>query len=96
MPGGGELRVSATTDDRALRIAVSDTGEGIAPADIGHVFEPFFSTKAGGSGLGLALVHRIVHEHGGDIEVQSATGLGTTFVLALPARRPAIPEPIHA
>jgi two-component system sensor histidine kinase PilS (NtrC family) len=96
MPGGGELRVSAATDDRALRIAVSDTGEGIAPADIGHVFEPFFSTKAGGSGLGLALVHRIVHEHGGDIEVQSATGLGTTFVLALPARRPAIPEPIHA
>jgi two-component system sensor histidine kinase PilS (NtrC family) len=96
MPAGGELTVSATTDERALRIAVTDTGEGIASADIGHVFEPFFSTKAGGSGLGLALVHRIVHEHGGDIEIQSAPGLGTTFVLALPARRSAIPEPIHA
>lgn len=96
MPAGGELTVSASADDRTLRIAVSDTGEGIAPADLGHVFEPFFSTKEGGSGLGLALVHRIVHEHGGDIEVQSAPGLGTTFVLALPTRRPAIPEPTHA
>jgi len=96
MPAGGELTVSASADDRTLRIAVGDTGEGIAPVDLGHVFEPFFSTKPGGSGLGLALVHRIVHEHGGDIEVQSAPGLGTTFVLTLPTGRPAIPEPAHA
>jgi two-component system sensor histidine kinase PilS (NtrC family) len=96
MPAGGELTVSVSADDPTLRIAVSDTGEGIAPADLGHVFEPFFSTKPGGSGLGLALVHRVVHEHGGDIEVRSAPELGTTFVLTLPAREAAIPEAARA
>jgi two-component system sensor histidine kinase PilS (NtrC family) len=96
MPAGGELTVSASADDRALRITVSDTGEGIAPADLTHVFEPFFSTKPGGSGLGLALVHRIVTDHGGEVDVRSTPGLGTTFALTLPARRPALPEPAHA
>ncbi len=96
MPAGGELSVSVGADDGTLKISVGDTGEGIAPADLAHVFEPFFSTKPGGSGLGLALVHRIVHEHGGDIEVQSAPELGTTFVLTLPARQAAIPEPARA
>lgn len=96
MPTGGELTVEAGAHNNALRIAVSDTGEGIAAADLGHVFEPFFSTKDGGSGLGLALVHRIVHEHGGDIEVNSTPGLGTTFVLVFPTRCPAMPEPADA
>jgi signal transduction histidine kinase len=59
------------------------------------VFEPFFSTKPGGSGLGLAMVHRIVHEHGGDVEVRSAAGLGTTFTLTLPVHA-AIAEPTRA
>jgi two-component system sensor histidine kinase PilS (NtrC family) len=96
MPVGGELTVSVDADDRNMRIIVGDTGEGIAPGDLGHVFEPFFSTKPGGSGLGLALVHRIVHEHGGDIEVQSTPGLGTTFRLTLPARHAVIAEPLRA
>ncbi len=85
MPDGGELSVGARANDRFLSITVSDTGEGIGAADLPHVFEPFFSTKQGGSGLGLALVHRIVQDHGGDIEVRSRPGGGTTFVLTLPA-----------
>jgi two-component system sensor histidine kinase HydH len=67
-----------------LTISVADTGEGIATADLAHVFEPFFSTKAEGSGLGLALVHRIIHDHGGEIEVRSHAARGTTFLLTLP------------
>jgi two-component system sensor histidine kinase HydH len=85
MPEGGELRVGAAVHGRRLRVWVADTGEGIAAGDLGQVFEPFFSTKVGGSGLGLALVHRIVQEHGGEIAVRSTPGTGTTFTLSLPA-----------
>ena len=86
MPEGGELRVSVSVRGATLEVAVSDTGDGIAAADVSHVFEPFFSTKPEGTGLGLALVHRIVQDHGGEIDVRSAPGLGTTFTLTLPAR----------
>ena len=81
MAEGGELRIGAAVHRDALEVWVSDTGEGIAPADLAHVFEPFFSTKSGGSGLGLAVVHRIVQEHGGQIDVRSVPELGTTFAL---------------
>lgn len=87
MPDGGELRVgAAAAAGQMLAVWVSDTGAGIAPDDLSHVFEPFFSTKPEGTGLGLALVHRIVQEHGGEIDVRSTPGLGTTFTLSLPAR----------
>jgi two-component system sensor histidine kinase PilS (NtrC family) len=86
MPDGGELRVAAAVRAGMLEVAVSDTGDGIGAGDLAHVFEPFFSTKPEGTGLGLALVHRIVQEHGGEIDVRSAPGLGTTFTLTLPAR----------
>ena len=85
MPGGGELRVGARLLPRRLEAWVSDTGRGIAAADLPHVFEPFFSTKPQGTGIGLAMAHRIVHEHGGEIEVRSAAGLGTTFLITVPA-----------
>jgi two-component system sensor histidine kinase HydH len=84
MPDGGELRVSMTTVGGRLLVRVTDSGEGIAAADVGHIFEPFFSTKPAGSGLGLALVHRIVQDHGGDIDVESRPGVGTTFSITLP------------
>jgi two-component system, NtrC family, sensor histidine kinase PilS len=86
MPEGGELRVAVAARGDTLEVTVSDTGEGIAANDIAHVFEPFFSTKSEGTGLGLALVHRVVQEHGGDIDVRSSPGLGTTFTLTLPFR----------
>ena len=87
MPDGGELRLgAAAASGQMLAVWVSDTGAGIAPDDLPHVFEPFFSTKAEGTGLGLALVHRIVQEHGGEIDVRSTPGFGTTFTIMLPAR----------
>jgi two-component system sensor histidine kinase PilS (NtrC family) len=85
MPDGGELRVSAGLEDHRLHIVIRDTGDGIPSSDQPHVFEPFFSTKPGGSGLGLALVHRIVRDHGGDVSVRSGSGRGTSAVVVLPA-----------
>jgi two-component system sensor histidine kinase PilS (NtrC family) len=88
MPEGGELRVGARSlRERGgrLQISITDTGQGIADSDLPHIFEPFFSTKPEGSGIGLALVYRVVEEHGGSIEVRSRTGEGTTFILTLPA-----------
>jgi two-component system, NtrC family, sensor histidine kinase PilS len=86
MPEGGELHVAARRQDRFVLVQVSDSGQGIQAADLPHIFEPFFSTKSEGSGIGLALVHRIVQEHGGDIEVRDHAGPGTTFIITLPAR----------
>jgi len=87
MPEGGELRVGATVvPGQRLEVWVADSGHGMAPDDLAHVFEPFFSTKPGGTGLGLSLVHRIVQEHGGEVDVRSTLGLGTTFTVTLPTR----------
>ena len=86
MPGGGELRVTASSDHDWLEVAVGDTGEGISPGDLPHLFEPFFSTKAEGSGLGLALVHRIAQDHGGLVEARSTPGQGSVFTLRFPRR----------
>ncbi len=87
MPDGGELRVgAAAAPGQFLNVWVADAGTGIGPDDLAHVFEPFFSTKPEGTGLGLALVHRIVQEHGGEIDVRSTPGLGTTFTITLSAR----------
>jgi two-component system sensor histidine kinase PilS (NtrC family) len=87
MPDGGELRVTAEVVGDRLEVRVGDTGEGIAREDFGHVFEPFFSTKLDGSGLGLALVHRIMQEHGGEVHVESAPGAGSAFTLRFPTIR---------
>lgn len=84
MHDGGQLHVGARQFGRHIEVWVSDTGMGIQDADLPHVFEPFFSTKSEGSGIGLALVHRIVQDHGGDIDVRSVAGIGTTFSITLP------------
>ncbi len=88
MDNGGRLTVSLEPDEKNPRImvSVSDTGHGIAPQDLGHVFDPYFTTKQSGTGLGLAIAHKIVEAHGGDIKVESTLGQGTTVVFGLPAK----------
>ena len=79
----------SVANDRAsgcLLVRVSDSGAGIDQHDLGKIFDPFFSTKAQGTGLGLALVQQIVVDHGGRIDVESVPGRGTTFTLAFPLR----------
>src|SRR5579871_1478875 len=82
------LDISVGADPAAARLVVciADSGPGIGEADLGKIFDPFFSTKAQGTGLGLALVQQIVVDHGGRIDVESVPGQGTTFTLAFPLR----------
>lgn len=86
MPSGGELRLEAHLRAGSVEISVSDTGDAIPPQDLAHAFEPFFTTRRDATGLGLALVHRIVHEHGGETTVRSDDGLGTEFTVRFPER----------
>jgi two-component system NtrC family sensor kinase len=90
MPNGGTLSVEATADDGEIRITIGDTGVGIAPDVMDHIFEPFFSTKdrQEGVGLGLAVAHGIVQRHAGSIRAESEPDKGTKFHIYLP-RRPA-------
>ncbi|HEY6000103.1 MAG TPA: ATP-binding protein [bacterium] len=94
-PGGG---ITITTEAQAgpvrpgsaggaIRLSVRDTGAGIPPEIVGKIFDPFFTTRpvGEGTGLGLTICHRIVEEHGGSIDVESAPGAGTAFVITLPA-----------
>jgi signal transduction histidine kinase len=84
------LGLARDTATGELRLSVADSGSGIAPEDRARIFEPFFSTKDSGTGLGLALVQQIVVDHGGRIDVDSAPGLGTTFKVAFPAPAPSM------
>ena len=94
MPEGGELRVGGRVMPGGgpphLQLWVSDTGLGIGENDLPHIFEPFFSTKAEGSGIGLALVYRVLQDHGGQVEVRSQPGAGTSFMLILPSADAAV------
>ena len=87
MPDGGTLTVSAKRAGRIVEISVSDTGGGIAPEDLERIFDPFYTTKADGTGLGLSVCYRIVQRHGGEMEVESELGVGTTLIIRLPERR---------
>lgn len=86
MPAGGALTVSAELEREApaVRIRVSDTGEGILPENMAKLFQPLFTTKARGIGLGLALSKQLVEANGGRIEFESSVGAGTTFSVILP------------
>lgn len=90
MPQGGTLSVSATGSSSVwsphgwLQITVQDTGIGIPPENLDKVFDPFFTTKRDGTGLGLFLGYGIVERHGGEIEIQSRVGEGTTVTIRLP------------
>jgi two-component system, NtrC family, sensor histidine kinase HydH len=86
MPGGGRLSLTVDEDDtnRYARFTVRDTGKGIGKDDLAHVFDPYFTTKPSGTGLGLAVVHKIVESHGGEIQVESEEGKGAAFTVLIP------------
>jgi len=100
MPDGGEIQVHTTSDGKngkAQRIAVDfiDTGVGMTPEVMSHIFDPLYTTKdrGHGTGLGLVIVSQIVSEHGGRLDVQSELGKGTRFRLtfaAIPTDVPAV------
>jgi signal transduction histidine kinase len=87
MPGSGTLAISARSENDRVHIRVSDTGVGMDEEALARAFEPYFSTKASGTGLGLPIAKRNVELSGGTISVQSARDRGTTVEIALPALR---------
>ena len=99
MPAGGDViirtRVVATMPlagseapgsrpEPVIQVSVSDTGQGIPADRLSRIFDPFYTTKEKGMGLGMAITHRIVEDHKGSIDVKSEVGLGTTFTLHFP------------
>jgi two-component system NtrC family sensor kinase len=93
MPNGGQLHISTELscrnerDEQWVVVAVRDTGVGINPEHMPHLFEPFYTTKPQGTGLGLAISAHIVTQHGGHIQVESTPGVGSTFTVLLPVDR---------
>src|SRR4029453_17198977 len=87
MTGAGEIGIRTGRDPARpgqVRLSVADTGPGIPPVHLPHLFEPFYTTKSSGTGLGLAVSYRIVQDHLGTIDVQSVAGQGATFTLTFP------------
>lgn len=82
----GILRIRTDMDATHLLISFKDTGGGISAEDLGRVFEPYFTTKTSGTGLGLLIVRRIVREHGGELAIESSEGKGVTLTIRLPFR----------
>ncbi|HOE10619.1 MAG TPA: ATP-binding protein [bacterium] len=88
MPQGGTIRIRTRRfSAREIAVEIQDTGVGIPPDNLQHIFDPFFTSKDSGSGLGLSVVHQIVSSHSGRIEVESSVGVGTTFRLIFPIQR---------
>ncbi len=104
MPTGGIVTIKCTNipdihtekpnlpDGKYIRISISDTGSGIPEKYLSQVFDPYFSTKQQGNGLGLAITHAIIRKHDGDIDVRSVMGQGTTFSIYLPASEQQLPD----
>jgi len=82
--GKGTITLRTRHTGARVELEVQDDGAGIPPDVLPRLFDPFFSTKEGGNGLGLALTQQIVREHGGDLRVDSAVGRGTTFTVSVP------------
>jgi len=84
MPKGGLLTIATVGRDSEIRISVCDTGTGISQENLKKIFEPYFTTKGNGTGLGLTLVYKIIREHQGEMSVDSQEGEGTDFEIILP------------
>ena len=85
MADGGSISVTTETVPGGMEIRISDEGIGISEDDLQHIFEPFYTTRARGSGLGLSISYKIIEAHDGEISAVSRPGAGTTFVIRLPA-----------
>ncbi|MGD9505723.1 MAG: ATP-binding protein [Syntrophobacteraceae bacterium] len=85
MENGGSLSVGVHPENEQLVWTVADSGSGVAPEHLPHVFDPYFTTKARGVGLGLAIVHKLVEAHNGDIEAESQPGRGARFIVRIPS-----------
>ncbi len=84
MPEGGKLAITLKAISSTLTVSISDTGCGIGPDDLKHIFEPFYTKKEKGTGLGLAIVQGIIEEHEGKIRIKSEINKGTEFIIELP------------
>lgn len=84
MPNGGTVTLGAAIKNGQAELTFSDQGSGISPDDVSKIFQPYFTTKDVGIGLGLAITERIIKEHGGSIHVESTVGSGTTITVSLP------------
>jgi two-component system, NtrC family, sensor histidine kinase HydH len=91
MPEGGELTIQAACTGPGVCLSLIDTGKGMAPEVLDRVFQPFFSTKKAGTGLGLPTTRKIIEAHGGIIAAESEPGRGTKFTIHLPAVEPPTP-----
>jgi hypothetical protein len=80
----GRITITTSAEDNRVRVDVKDTGVGMSAEVQESIFLPFFTTKSDGTGLGLAVSRKIVEDHGGEMQVQSAVGVGTTFSILLP------------
>jgi signal transduction histidine kinase len=83
MPAGGTLTVRTEAVAGGVRLAISDTGQGLTPEECARLFTPYYTTKTHGTGLGLAIVQSVVSDHGGRISVESEKGKGSTFRIEL-------------
>jgi signal transduction histidine kinase len=86
MTHGGQLLITAVRTPRGLELEVADSGPGVRDQDRRRIFDPWFSTKQGAEGMGLAVVHRIARMHGGDVRVASCAQGGAAFTIRLPNR----------
>jgi signal transduction histidine kinase len=84
MPNGGTLRVTLEEDRKMAVLRIADEGTGIPPEIREKIFDLYFTTKSGGSGIGLAMTYRILQLHHGSVDVQSTVGRGTEFSLRIP------------
>jgi signal transduction histidine kinase len=93
MPKGGALKIALSRKENIAVIRFEDQGIGIAPEDLPHIFDAYYTTKEGGSGLGLMTVYNTISEHGGKIDVASKVGKGSVFTIFLPIRKPKLQLP---
>ena len=84
MKDGGTISMSLSSDDDTVAVRIADSGEGIPPERLAHLFEPYRTSKANATGLGLMITRRIIVDHGGTIDVESKSGAGTAFTVRLP------------